>query len=104
MSKELKKREIDDWRYYCDICGKESRRGKCHWCNRDLCGDHALLDPTHSGDYPDRYCPDCFPVAMPLLSERATRLFEVEEEFDKKIVSAANEIRKARGLEELNWI
>jgi len=43
----------------CDICGKQAWQ-KCVNCKKDICWGHLKCEDGYL-DYPDYYCPECYP-------------------------------------------
>ena len=92
-TKETITREIKT--RYCDICGKEIYMdyfsGKCILCKRDICQEHAIIDPDDiGGDYNDYICTICKEISAPYYK----KMKEIEEESDEKIGEIYNEMRK----------
>ena len=68
------KKKVEEERTFCDICGVEPARLKCHVCQKDLCPKHDLGISIHlerlEGSFGDPYkfnaelCPE---HALPLL-------------------------------------
>ena len=66
------KKVVIEYTYKCDICGRESKSQKtCNICGRDICHSCIRTDPRDIGDYPARYCPDCFNIGKKYLAKIA---------------------------------
>jgi len=61
-------KESTKYSYICDICGKGySNNRTCSICNADICHGCTRLDPRSIGDYPEKFCIDCFNVGKKYL-------------------------------------
>ena len=45
-----------------------------------MCRKHTILDPDDYGDYPDRYCFDCWEIGK----EHREKIFSIQFEADQK--------------------
>ena len=53
----------------CDLCGAGGAH-VCCLCGRDVChGKCVVYDPRDSGDYPSKYCKDCWALGQPYITE-----------------------------------
>jgi len=73
--------------YYCDICEKIAKN-KCYLCGIDICNKHTVFDDRCSGDYPDKYCENCWNIG---------------EKYRKKIQEIEDEAYEKIGQEDENW-
>jgi len=68
--------------YNCDVCGKTlDRVNRCHICEKDLCYCCTTYDDRDCGDYPTKYCDQCWDIGKPYREKMAT----IENESDEKI-------------------
>lgn len=58
--KKIEPQEIEITKHFCDFC-ECGGKYVCKNCEKDLCYTHALSDDYGFGDYPDNYCPECYP-------------------------------------------
>jgi hypothetical protein len=58
--KIIEPKEVTIEERFCDFC-IHAGRYTCNNCEKDLCYAHRLDDDYNSGDYPDHYCPECYP-------------------------------------------
>lgn len=89
----------------CDFCDKESRY-ECSLCGRDICytisDSHTKFDPREWGDYPGKYCPDCYEIRYEGAFNEAYNQMQQRHEneeigLDHQIKIAAMEKRKEAG-------
>lgn len=92
MKIEAGKEEIIKYCYRCDLCGKDSsHRRTCSICGRDMCSDCTRFEPRDViGDYPSRYCSDCFNIGKKYLDIISTE----QEKFDATVERLENEWRE----------
>ncbi len=82
MQIEKGKKEIIEYLYKCDICGKEfSSQKVCSICGIDICYECSKVDPRDMGDYPTLYCINCFNIGEKYLEQ----IYIEEEKFDSVI-------------------
>ena len=49
--------------YYCDICNEKIIGFlQCSICGRHMCQNHTTFDDKEMGDYPTRYCTECWDI------------------------------------------
>ncbi len=81
----------------CDFCEKVAL-ARCCLCKRDTCyglrSSHARSDPRDYGDYPARYCPECYALKFEGYFDKEynkmQRRHEMEEEeLERRIVAVA---------------
>lgn len=92
MQIEAGKEEITKYFYRCDLCGQDSvHRRTCGICGRDMCSNCTKFEPRDvMGDYPSRYCSDCFNIGKKYLD-----LISIEQEkFDATVEKLENEWRE----------
>lgn len=90
MQIEWSKEEIINYVYQCDLCGKASaHRITCSICDRDMCSDCTKFEPRDMGDYPSRYCSDCFNVGTKYLDKISIE----QEKFDATVEKLEKEWR-----------
>lgn len=90
MQIEAGKEEITKYFYRCDLCGKDSaHRRTCSICGRDMCHDCTRFEPRDIGDYPSRYCRDCFNVGGKYLDQISIE----QEKFDVTVENLEKEWR-----------
>jgi hypothetical protein len=88
---EKRIREISEDHYFCDLCGKGMRYyGTCSMCGRDICKKCTEYDERDNGDYPNKYCKECWEIG------RIFRELEeiVRNEFEMKLEEMLEEIQK----------
>lgn len=90
MQIEVSKEEITKYLYRCDICGKDSvHRRVCSICGRDICYDCTRFEPRDMGDYPAKYCIECFDIGKKYLDKISVE----QEKFDATVEKLENEWR-----------
>lgn len=82
----------------CDICGeKMSRQKTCHLCGRDICEKCGIYDPNDMGDYPTRYCKECWEIGEYYREKISILQIEFDEKVEILNIGWKNEaINKAR--------
>jgi len=74
-------------KYFCDICNTEMQQAsKCYICGKDLCVKCVTFDNRDWGDYPTRYCDNCWLIGETYREE----MLKIENDADEKIA----ELRK----------
>ena len=85
---EIKKIIVEN--YYCDICGDKAEDSWgnpyiCRICHRNICNKHLIRDDSwDSGDYPDKYCKNCWDIGKKYRDEIEKIKESSEAEADKK--------------------
>lgn len=81
---EIIKKTIDNTvvTTFCDVCGVEMKfyNQTCCMCGIDLCINCVEHEDCYGGDYPDRYCKDCWTT--------------IGEKYRNKIDELENEVEK----------
>ena len=83
IEKESVRKEIKKI-YICDYCSKRTgAHNRCCMCDKHVCSDHEEFDWRNGGDYPPRYCKQCWDIG-----EKYRRQIEaIEMELDIKIAA-----------------
>jgi len=94
MRVETGKEEVIKYSYICDICGKGTEHHRvCSICGRDLCSSCTKFDPRDMGDYPDKFCGQCFEIGQKYLD----RIGIEQEKWRDEAMKAANIDKEKRG-------
>lgn len=98
MQIEKGKKEVIEYSYKCDVCGKEpiSYKRVCSICGRDICSDCTKFDPRDIGDYSARFCIACFNIGKKYLQQ-----IEMEQEKFDKLVEVVEEEWKNEAIESI---
>jgi len=89
-----KKIQVESSEIYCDVCEKKWTdffKYNCSQCGRDLCGKCAKWHPYQDGDYPEKFCPECWKICEPFIQ----KIREKEQEHDEEIDNIEQEMREA---------
>lgn len=82
MQIESSREEVIKYSYTCDLCGRGPISQRiCSICGRDICSTCTKFDPRDTGDYPAKYCDNCFQIGKKYLEQIRIE----EEKFDKKV-------------------
>ena len=67
---------------FCDVCGNEMKfyKSTCCMCGIDLCSSCIEHEDDYGGDYPDRYCKDCWTV---IGEKYRNKIDELDKEISK---------------------
>ena len=70
MKIKKEERKVEVYSYVCDFCNTEvSTNRVCSICGKNICYEHSNYDPREYGDYPTKYCGDCFNVGKKYLKQ-----------------------------------
>lgn len=102
MRIEAGKEEIIKYSYVCDICGKGTEHHRiCSICGRDLCSSCTKFDPRDMGDYPEKFCDQCFNIGRKYLDRFSveqekfdTLIEEIEQEWRDEAIKAVKTTRR----------
>lgn len=84
---EAGREEVIQYAYICDLCKKGYRHGSvCSICGRDICTNCTKFDPRDMGDYPSKYCNECFDIG-----EKYLERISVEEEKHETVIATIEE-------------
>lgn len=105
MKIETGKEEVIKYFYICDLCGNRTEHHRfCSICGRDICYDCTKLDPRDMGDYPVKFCNQCFDVGQKYLrrinaeQEKFDVLIEeIEQEWKDEAIKAVKISKEIRG-------
>ena len=97
MKIESGREEVIRYSYICDLCGKGTEHHRvCSICSRDLCSNCTKFDPRDMGDYPEKYCYNCFKVG-----DKYLRQISIEEEKCETIVEKLEQEWRDEALESI---
>lgn len=84
---ETGREEVIQYSYICDLCKKGYKHGSnCSICGRDICSSCTRHDPRDIGDYPSKYCSECFAIGEKYLEQ-----IKVEEEKHETAIATIEE-------------
>ena len=70
MRIEKGREEVIIYSYICDFCGNGTEHHRvCSICGRDLCSDCTKFDPRNIGDYPEKFCINCFQIGQKYIDQ-----------------------------------
>lgn len=103
MRIEAGKEEVIKYSYICDLCGKEVAHHRvCSICGRDICSVCTKFGHRDRGDYPEKYCVNCFQIGQKYLDkisaeeEKCEVIVEnIEQEWKDEAISA---IKKGKNV------
>lgn len=83
MIKQEEKTEIIS-KYYCDFCGKETKRRRiCKCCRKDICNDCIEHEENDGGDYSDYYCLKCWDLGKTYRDRKKKLEEQIDQLYDE---------------------
>lgn len=84
---EVRKVKITE--YYCDECGEEASDSFgnpyiCKICYKNFCNKHIVRDDRHWGDYPDKYCQNCWDIGKKYMDKIKEIDLKSEEDMEEQ--------------------
>lgn len=89
----------------CDVCGNAVTNTfacparQCCMCRHDICHECTVFDDRETGDYPARYCENCWYVGGPFREQQRA----AEKQCDKAIDEADMEWAEACLIDWTRW-
>ena len=87
ITEEVKTVTVKTRIYVCDECFKtvsDKRLWPCVVCGKLICFDCYIPDERDPGDYPDKYCQNCWDVGQPY-RKRMVQLQDICDEAIEKL-------------------
>jgi hypothetical protein len=90
-------KKYNETKCYCDFCFLDNIKKeveydpKCYICDINICREHTVFDPDDYGDYPTKYCTNCWKIGEPY----RIRMKDLEDRADEEIEKESKLWQKA---------